>query len=73
VYKLSQVMITKKQKQVLDYIIAFHKRNGYSPTLEEIRKRFKLASVSTVHFYVKKLQDLGLIEKQYNKPRSITL
>jgi site-specific DNA-methyltransferase (adenine-specific) len=66
-------MITKKQKQVLDYIIAFHKRNGYSPTLEEIRRRFKLASVSTAHFYIKKLQDSGLIEKQYNKPRSITL
>jgi len=64
-------MITKKQKQVLDYITPFRKKRGYSPTLEEIRKHFKFASVSTAHFHVKKLQEFGLLEKQYNKPRSI--
>jgi len=66
-------MITKRQKQVLDYITSFRKKRGYSPALEEIRKHFKLASVSTAHFHVKKLQELGLLEKQYNKPRSIAL
>jgi len=66
-------MITKKQKQVLDYITSFRKKRGYSPALEEIRKHFKLASVSTAHFHVRKLQELGLLEKQYNKPRSIAL
>jgi len=72
--KLSQAaMITKRQKQVLDYIASFRKKRGYSPALEEIRKHFKLASVSTAHFHVKKLQELGLLEKQYNKPRSIAL
>lgn len=66
-------MITKKQKQVLDYITSYSKKRGYSPALEEIRKYFKLASVSTAHFHVKKLQELGLLEKQYNKPRSIDI
>jgi len=66
-------MITKRQKQVLDYITSYRKKRGYSPTLEEIRKYFKLASASTAHFHVKKLQDLGLLEKQYNKPRSIDI
>lgn len=66
-------MITKKQKLVLDYISSFCKKKGYSPALEEIQKHFKYASVSTAHFYVKKLQDLGLLEKVSNKPRSIDI
>lgn len=66
-------MITKKQKQVLDYMTSYRKKRGYPPALEEIRKHFKLASVSTAHFHVKKLEELGLLEKQYNKPRSIDI
>jgi len=66
-------MITKRQKQVLDYITSYHKKRGYSPVLEEIRKHFRLASVSTAHFHIKKLEGLGLLEKQYNKPRSIDI
>ncbi len=66
-------MITKRRKQVLDYITSFRKKKGYSPALEEIRKHFKLASVSTAHFHVRKLQELGLLERQYNKPRSIDI
>jgi site-specific DNA-methyltransferase (adenine-specific) len=66
-------MITKKQKQVLDYITSYRKKRGYSPALEEIRKHFKLASVSTAHFHIKKLEGLGLLEKQHNKPRSIDI
>ncbi len=66
-------MLTKRQKQVFDFITSYRKKQGYSPSLEEIQKHFKLASVSTAHFHVKKLQDLGLLEKKYNKPRSIAL
>ena len=66
-------MLTKRRKQILDYITSYRKKRGYSPALEEIRKHSKLASVSTAHFHVKKLQDLGLLEKQYNKPRSIDI
>jgi len=66
-------MLTKCQKQVFDFINSYTKKRGYSPSLVEIQKHFKLASVSTAHFHVKKLQDLGLLEKQYNKPRSIDI
>jgi len=66
-------MLTKRQKQVFDFITSYRKKRGYSPSLEEIQKHFKLASVSTAHFHVKKLQELGLLEKQYNKPRSIDI
>ena len=66
-------MLTKRQKQVLDFISSYHKKKGYAPSLEEIRKKFKLASVSTAHFHVKKLRDLGFIGKQDNRPRSISV
>ncbi len=65
-------MLTKRQKQVLDFITSFRERNGYSPALEEICKNFRLASVSTAYFHVQKLQEMGFLEKQNNKPRSIT-
>ncbi|TAL20067.1 transcriptional repressor LexA, partial [Patescibacteria group bacterium] len=67
----NNIMITKKQKQVLDFITDYQERKGYAPSLDEIRKKFKLASVSTAHFHVSKLRDLGLLSKEENKPRSI--
>jgi len=66
-------MITKRQKQVLDFITGYQKRKGYSPSLEEMCKKFKLASVSTAHFHVKKLNELGYLTKGENKPRSIDI
>lgn len=64
-------MLTKRQKEVLDFITAYQRRKGYAPALDDIRKKFKLASVSTAHFHVSKLHDLGYLEKEENKPRSI--
>jgi len=66
-------MLTKKQKQVLDFITKYSKKHGYAPSLEEIQKYFKLASVSTAHFHVAKLRDAGYLEKTENKPRSINI
>ena len=65
--------ITKKQKEVFDYIKEFSEKNSFAPSLEEIRKRFRLASVSTSHHYVNKLQRAGYLEKGSNQPRSISL
>ncbi|MDD4989601.1 MAG: transcriptional repressor LexA, partial [Candidatus Pacebacteria bacterium] len=65
--------ITRKQKNVFDYVRQFTEEKGYAPSLEEIRKHFKLASVSTSHHYVKKLQDAGYLEKESNQPRSINI
>jgi len=64
-------MLTKKQKQVLDFVTDHQKDKGYAPSLEEICKKFKLASVSTAHFHISKLRDLGYLAKEENKPRSI--
>ena len=64
-------MITKRQKQALDFITDYQGRKGYAPSLDEIRKKLKLSSVSTAHFHVSKLRDLGFLSKEENKPRSI--
>jgi repressor LexA len=66
-------MITKKQKEVLSFVESYNKKNGYSPSLEEIRKRFKLSSVSTAHYYIKQLDKLGYLKKEENHSRSISL
>lgn len=66
-------MLTKRQKEVIDYIKAYTNQKGYAPSLEEMRKRFRLASVSTAHFHVKRLRDAGYLTRGENKPRSISL
>jgi SOS regulatory protein LexA len=66
-------MITKKQKQVLDFVKRYYVKHDYAPSLEEIKKKFKFASVSTAHYYIKRLQDEGFLNKKHNHPRSISL
>lgn len=64
-------MLTKRQKQVLDYIRNLQNTSGVSPSLQELAKYLKLSSLSTVHHHVKTLQDKGYLHKEENKPRTI--
>jgi SOS regulatory protein LexA len=66
-------MLTKRQKEVLDFVKNYSKMNRYAPSFEEIRKKLKLASVSTVHFHISKLKDGGYLGKIENKARAISL
>ena len=66
-------MLTKRQKQILDFIRLYSKKNGYSPTIEEIAKHFRLNSVATVHEHLKNLQNKGFLKRKENQPRSTTL
>jgi len=66
-------MITKRQQQVLNYITLYQKNKGYAPSLEDICKKIKISSVSTAHFHISKLKDLGYLEKEENKPRAINV
>jgi DNA (cytosine-5)-methyltransferase 1 len=65
--------LTKKQKNVLDFIEGYRDRKHYSPSHEEIKNHFKLSSVSTAHHYISKLQKAGYLKKEDNQPRSINL
>ena len=64
-------MLTKRQKQVLDFIKSFRDKRGYAPSLEEIKRHLNLSSVSTAHYHVKSLEEMGYLKKQENLPRSI--
>lgn len=66
-------MLTKKQKKVLDFVTKYSTNNGYSPSHDEICKHFKLASVSTAHHYLKKLEEGGYLKKEANQPRGIEI
>lgn len=66
-------MITKKQKLILDFVRAFTEAKGYAPSLQEIRAKFKLASPSTAHHHVKKLQELGYLKREPNQPRGMSI
>ncbi|MBU4339124.1 transcriptional repressor LexA [Patescibacteria group bacterium] len=66
-------MLTKKQKKVLDYIQEYSQKNGFSPSYDEVRKHFKLSSVSTVNHYMKILQEKGYIKREKNAARSVEI
>ena len=63
--------LTKKQKLILDFINLYINENGISPTNDEIRKKFKLKAISTVHEHVNALKEKGYISKSDNLSRSI--
>ena len=65
-------MVSKKQEEILNYIDKTIKSNGYSPTVREICEAVGLKSTSTVQYHLKKLIDLGFINKSENISRSIT-
>jgi repressor LexA len=63
--------LTRRQKQIYDFVCEFIEKKGYSPSLEEIGKRFGLSSVATVHKHVSHLVSKGLLRRSANVNRSI--
>ena len=66
-------MFTKRQKQIFDYIKQFIKEKGYSPSLEDIRRHFRLSSRSTAHYYIETLREKGYLNKLDYQARAIEL
>lgn len=66
-------MITKRQKQILDFISQYELKNEFAPSLKEIKKHFKLGSESTIHQHIEALKKNGYLNKLKNKPRGIEL
>lgn len=64
-------MLTKRQKQVYDFVKLFIKKKGFAPSLEEVKKHLKLSSVSTAHHHMKALERLGFLKREENQPRAI--
>src|SRR5438270_4399351 len=65
--------ITKRQRQVYDFISRFVAEKGYSPSFEEIGEGLELSSLATVHKHISNLEKKGLLTRDYNRSRSIDL
>jgi repressor LexA len=65
--------LTKKEKEILDYIKISSQIHGYSPSLIEIRDHFRLSAVSTVHEHISNLKRKGYILKEVSQARSIKI
>jgi len=65
--------LTKRQKEILDFLTRYLERKGYAPTIEEIGEHFGLRSLATVHKHLTNLQDKGLIKRAWNRSRALEL
>jgi repressor LexA len=65
--------LTKRQKEVLDYLVLFLNKHGYSPSFEEIARALKLTSLATVHKHLSTLERKGYVRRGYNQSRSLEI
>jgi len=67
----SPMAVTRRQKEILDFLESFVARNGYSPSFEEIARGMSLKSLATVHKHITNLEKKGLLDRVHNRSRSI--
>ena len=72
-YNLGAMAITRRQREVLDFIRTFVERCGYSPSYEEIAHGLDLSSLATVHKHISNLERKGLLQRAHNRSRSIDI
>ena len=65
--------LTRRQKEILDFVASHISREGYAPTIEEIGHNFGLRSLATVHKHLANLQEKGLIKRAWNRSRALEL
>jgi repressor LexA len=65
--------LTKRQKDVLDFIIEFVDDNGYSPSFDEIAHGLELASLATVHKHISALAEKKYLQRGANQSRSVDI
>lgn len=65
--------LTRRQRQLYEFIGNFVQTHGYSPSFEEIREGLGLNSLATVHKHVTNLEKKGLLHRDANRSRSIDL
>ena len=66
-------MQTKRQEEIYDFVVRYSRRHGYPPTVREIGAEVGLASPSTVHGHLAKLEQAGYLRRDPTKPRAIEL
>ena len=70
---MAGMALTRRQKEVLEYIAKFLQDNGYSPSYEEIAHGLELASLATVHKHLQALEIKGYVRRGFNQSRSVEI
>ena len=65
--------LTRRQKQVLDFIAQFVEQHGYSPSYQEIAEGLGLGSLATVHKHIHALEAKHYLKRSFNRSRSLDL
>ena len=65
--------LTKRQREILNYLGAYAEQNGYAPSFEEIARQFNYNSLATVHEHLSNLERKGYIKRAYNESRAIEI
>ena len=65
--------LTRRQKDLLDYLAGFIEKNGYSPSYEEIASGMDLTSLATVHKHIHSLETKGYLKRGFNQSRSLEI
>lgn len=65
--------LTRRQKEILDFVSRHIQKKGYAPTIEEIGDHFGLSSLATVHKHLTNLQNKGLVKRTVNRSRALEL
>lgn len=68
---MASPMLTKRQKELVDYLDGYIAKHGYAPTLEEIGKQLNLSSLATVHKHLTNLERKGVIRRKWNRSRAL--
>ncbi len=67
------VTLTKKQKEIVDFINDFQEKNGYPPTVRDICIGVGRKSTATVFTHLKNLEEKGVLNKSSSKNRAISV
>ena len=65
--------LTKRQREILDYLNDYAEKLGYAPSFEEIAEKFGYSSLATVHEHLSNLERKGYIRRSYNESRAIEI
>ena len=65
--------LTKRQREILDYLSSYAEERGYAPSFEEIASHFNYNSLATVHEHLSNLERKGYIKRSYNESRAIEI
>jgi len=65
--------VTRRQREILDFITSHLDAKGYAPSFEEIARQFGFHSLATVHEHLTNLERKGYIRRAHNESRAIEI